>query len=140
MWLLATWDNLQGWHAARSEFCGGLQVGEEKGERTLKAAAERTEGRTAAAGKPMSELWKTWSKLTTTCRWEHWLTFQWKKLAFFFFKLLCPGQSFIYNMFENGHMNIWALVDSTLGRVMPQSNATLWIMEYFHSSNYTLSK
>lgn len=59
MWLLAPWDHLQGRYVAGSEFCGGLQVGEEKGERTLKAAAERIEGRTAAVGKQMSELRKT---------------------------------------------------------------------------------
>lgn len=59
MWLLAPWDNVQGRYVASSEFCGGLQVGEEKGERTLKAAAERIEGRMAAARKQMSELWET---------------------------------------------------------------------------------
>lgn len=50
MWLLAPWDNLQGWYVASSEFCGGFQVGEEKGERTLKAAAERTKGREGCSG------------------------------------------------------------------------------------------
>lgn len=62
-----------------------------------------------------------------------------KNLPFFFLNF-CALDRVLFIMFENGHMNIWTLVDSTLGRVMPQSNATLWIMEYFHSSNYTLSK
>ena len=49
MWLLVPWANSQGRYEASSEFCGGVEVGEEKEERTLKAAA--VGGRTVADGK-----------------------------------------------------------------------------------------
>lgn len=45
------WANFQGRYVASSEFCGGVEVGEEKEERTLKAGTERVGGRTVAAGK-----------------------------------------------------------------------------------------
>lgn len=57
MWLLVPWANFQGRFITSSEFCGGVKWVKRTGQ-DPKAAAERAGGRTAAAGKQMSELLK----------------------------------------------------------------------------------
>lgn len=101
-----------------------------EGVKALKAAAERTEGRTAAGGRQMSDLQKIWWKMTTTLRLKTLTDVSVKKKNLLFFFNFCALDSAIYSMFENGffliahhmagQMQIWSVAESTTGRAMPQ--------------------
>ena len=132
MWLLVPWANFQGKYVASSEFCGGVDVSEKRGQRTLQAAADRVGGRRDATEKQTSELLKTWSRLTTTFSLRTQADISLTKYAFFFFLL----HKTLYG---------WSNEDlSCSGQCYRQSNATKQCHfvnnEIFHSSKYILSK